>query len=267
MTDIFPLSQLHGLIIDIDGTLFRGETPLPGLVPFFAHLQRRAIDFVIVTNNTIRTPAQYQQKLAGCGIEVEEAQVLTAAVATVIHLRQVFRPGGAIYVIGEPCLRETVRAGGFELVDDASHPAEVVVVGGDSGLTYAKLKDAILHLQRGVPLIGTNPDMLIPTEAGLVPEAGTTLAALQAATGVAPTVIGKPERLLYEIALQRLGCAPERTAMLGDRLDTDIIGAQRAGLKTILVTTGVDNEAAMDQKEIYPDAIVAGLRELVERWR
>ncbi|HEX9922347.1 MAG TPA: HAD-IIA family hydrolase [Anaerolineae bacterium] len=266
MNDHFDLQDIQALIIDIDGTLWRGRTPMPGLVPFFGFLQRRALSFIIVTNNSVETPAQYQQKLAGFGVEIQPDQILTCSLATAAYLKQEHE-GAVVYVIGETGLRQALGQAGFSLTDKAAPPAQVVVVGGDTGLTYDKLKYAVLSIQRGAQFVGANPDLLIPTEEGLVPEAGTTLAAIQAATGVAPTVIGKPEPWLFELAVKKMGSSPHQTAMLGDRLDTDILGGQRAGLKTILVTTGVDNRESVVQKAIQPNLIVGGLSELVDIWQ
>jgi 4-nitrophenyl phosphatase len=205
--------------------------------------------------------------LAGFGVTIKLENVLTCSLATADYLKREFKNGAAIYVIGETGLRQVIRQAGFTLVDDASRPAEVVVIGGDTTLTYNKLKYASLLIQRGARFVGANPDLLVPTEEGLVPEAGVTLAAIQAATGVAPTVIGKPERLLFDLAMAKMGSTPGQTAMLGDRLDTDIIGGQQAGLTTILITTGVDNEQTIPQKGIYPDAVFCGLNELVDVWQ
>jgi len=258
----FDLHLIEALIIDIDGTLWRGDTPLPGLTDFFEVLRRRGLAYRVVTNNTVKTPASFAQKFADFGISLDPGYILTAAVATADWLRQQFPPGAAVYVIGETGLRVAVQQAGFTLLDDAGQPAAAVVVGGDYSLTYAKLKCAILHIQRGAAFIGTNPDLLVPAEEGLIPEAGTILAAVQAATGVQPVIIGKPAVGLFEMALQAMGSLPARTAMLGDRLETDILGGQRAGLKTILVTTGVDDRAAVQHKQITPDLITSGLADL-----
>lgn len=266
MTNNFNLQNIQALIIDIDGTLWRGNTPMPGLVSFFNFLQQRGISFVIVTNNSVETPTQYQQKLADFGVNIQLDTILTCALATADYLKRE-KEGGTIYIIGESGLRQVMRQAGFTIIDDAARPVDAVVVGGDTGLTYDKLKHAVLLIQQGACFIGTNPDLLVPTEEGLVPEAGTTLAALQAATGVPPIVIGKPEPLLFEMAVQKMGYAPNQTAMLGDRLDTDILGGQQAGLKTILLTTGVDNEQTIHQKGIYPNAIFSGLDELTGVWQ
>ncbi|HMQ54379.1 MAG TPA: HAD-IIA family hydrolase [Anaerolineae bacterium] len=266
MSHKFNLEGIYALIIDIDGTLWRGNQPLPGLVDFFDLLQRRGLAYIVVTNNTVKTPGQYWQKFIEAGVSMPPDRVLTAAVATAEYLKQHFDADASIYVIGEAGLKHELRQAGFTLTDNPTLPAEVVVVGGDTGLTYDKLKYAVLAIQRGACLVGTNPDLLIPTEEGLVPEAGTTLAALQAATGVSPKVIGKPESLLFELAVKKMGSHPNQTAMVGDRLDTDILGGQRAGLKTILLTTGVDNQQTAAEKGIYPDAIFSDLAELTAVW-
>lgn len=267
MLNSLDFNDLQAVVTDMDGVLLRGLDPLPGLADLFKFLHRRGLPFIIATNNSTRTPAYYQQKLTGAGaVGIQVEHILTSAQVTAAYLRQNFEPGAAVYVIGQPSLYAAVRAAGLTRLKDARRPAAVVVVGGDSDLTYAKLKDAVLHLQRGAALVGTNPDLLYPTEEGLVPEAGTILAALQAATGVPPLIMGKPERFLFEQALTRLGSPPARSVMLGDRLDTDILGGQRVGLKTILLTTGVDDEAAIPVKGIQPDAVFDGLPDLVEAW-
>jgi len=262
MPNTLDLHSIEALMIDIDGTLWRGDTPLPGLVNFFDALHRRGLAYVVATNNTVETPAWFREKFARFGVTIGPDKILTAAVATAAWLRQNFPPGAAIYVIGETGLRQAVPQAGFMLLDDVVQPADAVVAGGDFGLTYDKLKYAALHIQRGAAFIGTNPDVVTPAEEGLIPEAGTILAAVQAATGVAPVIIGKPEPILFEMALQTMNSRPDRTAMLGDRLETDILGGQRAGMKTILVTTGVDNRESARAKQITPDLVIGGLAEL-----
>jgi 4-nitrophenyl phosphatase len=263
----FTLDGLEGLILDIDGTLLRGKDPVPGFRRFFGFLRRHGIPFVVVSNNATKSPAGYQQTLGNLGVRVELECILTAGAATVDYLLRMMGSGARLYVIGEAALRDALEVAGFGLRNDAAEPVEAVVVGGDSSLTYEKLKHAVLLLQRGARLVGTNPDVLCPTEEGLVPEAGTTLAALEAATGVRPTIIGKPEGFLFELAVERMGRPASRIAVLGDRIETDIVGGQQAGLKTILTTTGVDNEATILQKGTQPDLVVSGLDALVDLWQ
>jgi 4-nitrophenyl phosphatase len=266
MENKLDLNNIRALIIDMDGVLWRGNTPLPGLTRFFDFLYNCSISFILATNNASRTPAQYQQRLANFGVTIKPENVLTSALATVAYLNGEFNRGRKAYVVGQDGIREALRSGGFTVVEDSSQPVDVVVASMDFHLTYEKLEHAAFLIQRGARYIGTNGDLTFPTEGGLSPGAGSILAALQAATGVEPVVIGKPEPFIFEIAVQKMGTQPGQTAMLGDRLETDILGAQRAGLKTILVTTGIDNRDSITQKGIQPDAIFSGLDDLVDVW-
>jgi len=262
----FNLTDVHALIIDMDGVLWLDNTPLPGLVPFFDFLYSRDIPFILATNNASKTPQQYIQKLAKFGVTIEREHVLTSSLATAAFLQRELKAGTTAYAVGQEGLHEAMQEAGFVLLADAGRPAEVVVAGVDFTLTYDKLKYATLHIQRGARFVGTNGDVTFPAEEGALPGAGSILAALQAATGVVPIIVGKPERLMFDIAVEKMGSDPAHTAMLGDRLETDILGGQRAGLKTILVTTGIDNEATMAAKGIYPDAIFSGIEALVTQW-
>jgi 4-nitrophenyl phosphatase len=261
------LNDIHALLIDMDGVLWRGNTPLPGLTDFFDFLQRRGLPFMLATNNASKTPAQYVQKLANFGVTVDPKHILTSSLATAIYLKQAFKKNRAtVYVVGQEGLREAMSEAGFTVLEDSSQPAEAVVAGIDFTLTYEKLKHAVLLIQRGARFIGTNGDLTFPLENGFAPGAGSILAAIQAATGVSPTIIGKPERFMFDLAVQKMGSTPEHTAMLGDRLETDILGGQQAGLKTIMVLTGVDNEDSIAQKGIQPDVIFGGIDELTQHW-
>jgi 4-nitrophenyl phosphatase len=260
------LTSIHALLIDADGTLWQGTEPLPGLIQFFHFLETQQISFQIATNNSTAPARYYRDRLAGFGVEVGLKHIFTAAQATAEYLRQVLEPGSRIYMIGEDGLREALEEAGFVLLVDSDQSAAAVVVGGDPNLTYSKLKHATLSIQRGALFVGTNPDRVFPTEEGLVPECGTTLAALEAATGLAPMVIGKPNFRFYERCLQSMGATAGHTAAVGDRLETDVGGAQSAGLRGILVTTGVDDESAIPAKDIQPDLIVHSLTELVVLW-
>ncbi len=260
------LKKIQALLIDADGTLWHGRKPMPDLVPFIGFLSRRGLAFTIATNNSVEPASIYQKHLASFGVDLTLKNILTFSFATAFYLKPGVEPGKAVYAIGQDGLKQELEAAGFRLLPDSRQNAAAVVVGGDPGLTYDKLKHATLLIQRGAAFIGTNPDTVYPTEEGLVPECGTTLAALQAATGVKPLVIGKPHRHLFEIGMQRLHSQAKNTAMLGDRLDTDIHGAQQAGLAGILVTTGVDNEDTIPVKNIRPDLVVHSLTELVTLW-
>ncbi len=267
MNNTFDLSEVQALVIDMDGVLWRGDTPLPGLVDFFDFLYDQQIPFMLATNNARKTRDQYVQRFAGFGVTMAPERVLSSSLATAAYLENELPSGSVVYVLGEDGAREAVREVGFTVVDDASQPAAAVVVGIDFNLSYNKLKYATLHIQRGARFVATNGDLTFPAEEGFYPGAGSIVAAVQAATATEPAVVGKPGRLMFDIAIQKLGTDPAHTAMVGDRLETDILGGQGAGLKTILVKTGVDNEASIAEKGIQPDVIFAGIDKLTREWQ
>jgi 4-nitrophenyl phosphatase len=260
------LQNIQALVADMDGVFWRGDTPLPGLIDFFDFLHSRSIPYMLATNNASKTQDQYVQKFARFGIAVDRERILTSSLATAAYLRSQFANGAKAYVVGQEGLRSALREAGFQVKDDSSEPVDVVAAGIDFELTYATLKHAVLLIQRGARFVGTNGDLTFPIEGGFAPGAGSILAAIQAATGVEPVVIGKPGRIMFDIALQKMGTSPQVTAMLGDRLETDIIGGQQAGLKTIMVATGVDNEDTITQKSVYPDILFDGIDELAQYW-
>jgi 4-nitrophenyl phosphatase len=256
----------QALIIDMDGVLWRADEPVPGLVDFFVVLRRRGIRFILATNNATKTVAQYQAKLARFGVTVAPEEVLTSSHAAAAYMARRGPAGATVYVIGEDGLREALRERGFVLVDEHAPAADYVAVGWDRTLNWDKLRQACLLVRRGAHFVGTNPDRTYPTPEGLVPGNGATLAALEAATGVTPVIAGKPEPLLYQVALQRLGTSPAATAALGDRLETDIVGGVRAGTRTILVLSGVTTPAQLAASELKPDEVYADIGAIARAW-
>jgi 4-nitrophenyl phosphatase len=252
---MITLRAIRHLIIDMDGVLWHGERPMPALIPFFETLRRRGIKFVLATNNASRSGTSYVEKLAGMGVRVALDEVLTSPQATALYLSQQ-APGARIYMIGEPGLRTELEARGLQVVNDGnSQSATHVVVGIDRTLTYAKLVEACLLIRAGAVFIGTNPDVTFPGERGIVPGNGATLAALQASTGIRPQIIGKPEPEMMLQSLARMGATVHDTAVIGDRLDTDILGGQRAGLTTLLVLSGVTSAADAQTDAIKADYV------------
>lgn len=260
-------SAVKGVISDMDGVLWRGETPLPGLVEFFAFLEERGIPLVLATNNSSKAPEDYLEKLARMGITRHPpSQIVTSGTATLSYLRAHYPAATTVHVLGGDGLKRLTSAAGFELVDD-DRPAQVVVAGIDFNLTYDRLRRAARHILRGADFIGTNADAAIPFPDGLAPGAGSILSALITATGREPLVIGKPGKPMFEAGLEILGTQPSETIMLGDRLDTDVMGANHAGLFSILMLTGVvtaDQVAASSSK---PSKIYADLPALISDWR
>jgi len=267
------LRDINAFIIDMDGVLYRGEAAIPGAAEFLALLREWGKKFLLLTNNSTRTPAQYVEKLARMGIKVSEDDIFTSAQATALYLRRVAPPGSRVYLIGMDGIREALLAEGFALADGID--VDFVVVGMDTTVTYEKLKKATLAIRAGAEFIATNPDKTLPTEEGIVPGAGSILAAIETATDVKPTVIGKPQKPIFDIALKRLGSPPEETAVIGDRLETDILGGIQSGLKTILVLSGVTTREDLDRAtqtdrphpEIELHWVFESVKELAEELR
>jgi len=260
------LTNIKHLIIDMDGVLYRGHQPIPGLGEFFTFLRQRSIGYILATNNSTRTPAQYARKLAHMGVTVRQEEILTSAQATAAYLAEQAPPGTPVYVIGQDGLVAAMQERGYIITTHHRQGARFVVVGMDTRVTYDKLKTGTLLIRAGAQFIGTNPDKTFPSEEGIVPGAGSILAALEAATDVKPIVIGKPEPPMFQQALARLGASPQTTAVLGDRLETDILGGQRAGLLTICVLSGVTSQEDLARSPIQPDLVFRDIAHLVEEW-
>jgi 4-nitrophenyl phosphatase len=247
----------------MDGVLWRGDTPVPGLTEFFDLLRRRPIQFRLATNNPTRTPEQYVTKLASMGVAVSADEILTSAVVTAQHLAATL-PGARAHVIGTASLCEALTTHGLTVTDGGD--ADVVVVGLDPQLSYAKLAEAGLIIRAGARFIGCNPDATLPSERGLLPGNGATLAYLQTSTGIAPLIIGKPERAMFDAALAAMGVPAAEAATLGDRLETDILGGQKAGMHSILVLSGATDRALLATSEVQPDWVFDSIRELAAAW-
>jgi 4-nitrophenyl phosphatase len=256
------LCEIHALVIDMDGVLWRGDDPLPGLVEFFKLLRERSIAFCMATNNASGSPGRYVEKLASMGVEVSPGDILTSAMVTAQHIA-VTAPGASVYAIGDGT-RQAVLDHGLRL--SRGEQADFVAVGWDPKLTYEELSEATLLIHAGAKFIGTNPDRTWPSERGLLPGNGAILAFLQAATDVEPFVIGKPGRAMFDAALAAMGADAAHTAMLGDRLETDILGGQNAGLRTIFVLSGASDEAELAASPVKPDWVFKDIQELTQAW-
>lgn len=260
-------SAVKGVISDMDGVLWRGETALPGLVEFFEFLEERGIPLVLATNNSSKAPEDYLEKLARMGITRHPArQIVTSGTATLGYLRAHYPTGTTVHILGGDGLKRLTAEAGFELVED-DRPTQVVVAGIDFNLTYDRLRRAARHILRGADFIGTNADAAIPFPDGLAPGAGSILSALITATGREPLVIGKPGKPMFEAGLEILGTQPAETIMLGDRLDTDVMGANQAGLHSILMLTGVVTADQIAAGASQPSKICADLPALIAEWR
>lgn len=258
-TESNELAKLKGLIIDMDGVLWHGDTAMPGLQEFFKVLRQRGIKFVLATNNNTQKPMGFVQKARKMGVEVQVEQVVNAAVATAHYLQMTYPPGSRVYVVGETALKELICEAGLTLADTN---VRAVVVTLDRQLTYEMLKRATLLIRAGADFIGPNPDAAYPTPEGIVPGGGAVLAAVSASTNRQPIIVGKPEGWIFKIALEQMQLEPEETASLGDRLNTDILGGQRSGLKTILVLSGVAARDDLATSLIQPTWVFSGIEEM-----
>jgi 4-nitrophenyl phosphatase len=253
-----PWPEVHGLVLDLDGTVYRGDVPVPGAFEALARCRQNGTPVVFVTNNSTRSRSEFAEKLTRLGYPADTEQIVNSAHATGEALRARYPAGTPVYVVGAPSLVDAVTEAGFVVT---ARDARVVVVGLDRSFTYDKLRTAIRLILAGADFVATNPDRLIPAGADLDPGAGTLVAAVQAGTAhvTTPVVIGKPEANLVDLAMRVLGTKPENTVMVGDQLHTDVRAGQRAGLFAVLTTTGVPTGG---DSSIVPDRVISDLREI-----
>ena len=259
------LTNIQGIICDMDGVLWRGQEPLEGFRDFFTFIHKHDLCYVLVTNNSSRTPVQYAHKLSQLGVDVAEEHILNSAVSAAYYVAGL-SPGATVYPIGGPGVMDALTQYGLQLCDEDADQVDYVVVGWDQKLTWQKLAAATRFILKGAQFIGTNPDLTFPLEESLAPGNGAQLAALLAATDVQPVVTGKPEALLYQQAMNRMVTTPETTLVIGDRLDTDILGGIRLGNPTAMVLTGVSGLDALQRSSIRPSAVYKDLPQLLTSW-
>lgn len=272
-----PFTNINALIIDMDGVLWHGTQPMPGLTDFFQTLDDLQIPFILATNNASQTPEQYVSKLAKMGVTITNKQILTSGTATVLYLSKQVNPTETrVFVVGEDGATQPLIDHGFTLTglyevnndsDASKKGADIVVCGKDETLTWAKLATATLNIRAGAKFIGTNADTTLPTEHGITHGNGAILAALEVATGVSPTIIGKPEPIIYQQALALLGVDPDKTVAIGDRLETDILGAVRTGIRSIMVLTGISTEADLKESAYQPTWVMPDIRAITKALR
>jgi len=262
ISEHFP--NIKALIIDMDGVLWRDTQPLGDLREIFNILDKSGYRYILATNNATRSLKEYLEKITQFGVELNEYQVISTALALGLYLKREYPQDVSAYVIGQPSLIKTLESHGIQVVNEDGRKVDVVVASLDYSLTYAKLKQASLLIQSGCDFIGTNSDPTLPTPEGLIPGSGTVIGALEIASGKKARMIGKPEPLLYEMAMDRLGCKPDETLAIGDRLETDIVGAYRAGIHSVLVLTGAATKAQAANFSIKPELIIRSLEEFVK---
>ncbi len=258
-----PLSAKKAFIFDLDGCIHRGERVVEGAADVIARLRQGGRRVIFITNNATRTPGEYAERLGRMGIEADAGEFITSAVATAEYMKGLSR--GGCYVVGAAAISpELTRAGFTVLEEGGAGEAEYVVCGLDMDFSYRKLAAACFAIQGGAKFIATNRDPRLPVEGGYLPGAGSIVAAISAATGKRPVVIGKPSRRIMEVALRRFGLTREETAIVGDSLDTDIKAGRNAGVFTVLVLTGVTSKEDVCRRgDIRPDLVVESVADLL----
>lgn len=252
--------KIKALILDMDGVLWRGSQPIGDLPAIFQHIQNLGLQVCLATNNATKTPDGHLTKVRSYGVELSPQQVVSSSQAAADYLQQRFPGGCRVFVVGEPPLVQALEESGFA---QGEQDVQAVVVGLDRTLTYEKLSRATVLIRGGAAFVGTNPDLTFPTPTGLVPGAGSILAAIEAASGVRPVIAGKPSPRMYEMALKRMGVAHENTLVIGDRLETDIAGAQAIGCLSGVVLSGVSTPEQVRAWSPAPDWIADDLASLI----
>jgi HAD superfamily hydrolase (TIGR01450 family) len=260
--------DFDGLLIDLDGVVWIGREPVPGSAETLAALLEAGKEIAFVTNNPGRPPASYAERLRGMGVEVGEERIVTAGIVTARLGAEAAGPGGSAFVIGAAPLKEMVAAAGATVLDgEAGREAGAVVVSGHRGFDFEELLTAKLALDAGAALVATSRDPTMPMPGGEWPGTGAILAAVETASGRVAEIAGKPERHLFEMALDALAMdgkpRPGRVAMVGDRISSDIDGGRRAGLETVLVLSGTSNRDQAEAAEPPPDHVIDDLAGLL----
>ncbi|WP_425303119.1 HAD-IIA family hydrolase [Nocardia wallacei] len=245
----------------MDGVLVHEDHLVPGADKFLTELQAAEVPFLVLTNNSIRTPRDLQARLRHTGLDIPAEAIWTSALATATFLDEQ-RPGGTAYVVGESGLTTALHEIGYVLTD--SDP-DYVVLGETRTYSFEAITTAIRLVERGARFIATNPDATGPSREGLLPATGSVAALITRATGRDPYYIGKPNPLMMRSALRRIGAHSQSSVMIGDRMDTDVIAGLEAGMRTILVTSGISTRASVEHYPYRPTAVVDSVADLVGR--
>ncbi len=241
-----------GILIDMDGVIYRGSELIPGADRFIQALKEQDIPFLFLTNNSQRTRRDVRMKLTRMGIDVEEHHIFTCAMATARFVAK-HRPGGTAYVIGESGLLQALHQNGYAIVD---HDPDFVIVGEGRTVTLDALEQAVTMVLGGAKLIATNLDPNCPTNTGTRPGCGATVAYIETATGMTAFSCGKPSPIMMRAARKELDLPTAATVMIGDTMSTDILGGVQMGYRTILTLTGTTSRDDLPEFAYGPDAVI-----------
>lgn len=260
------VDQYKAFIIDLDGVVYLLHDPIPGSSEAIRKLQEKGSSFVFLTNNSVATPEQYVERLAGFDINVEPELIVTSSQAAGVYLDRNYETAGkTALAIGENGLISVLKSRGIEVLDPADCDApDFVFVGWDRHFDFEKLKAAVVAIRRGSVFIAMNRDATYPTPHGLLPGAGTMVAAVSTGAGRDPYVVGKPNPFIIELALERMGVAKGETLVVGDRLDSDIEAGIAAGVDTLMVLTGISSREEIEETGVRPTHVRDDLKALFE---
>lgn len=255
------MAGFGGAIVDVDGTLVRGDRLLPGAREGLNALQEASVEPLLFSNNPTKSGSYYRSRLESCGLSVGNAQVLTAAVVTGEYLARE-HPDATCYVVGEAGLRDELISHGVTIDPDPKN-AEVVVGSIDREFHYDTLSEALVALRNAETFVGTDPDRTIPTETDVVPGSGAIIAAMVGTAEREPDVVaGKPSSVAADAAVGRLGVPAENCLVVGDRLDTDLALGAKTGMTTVLVLTGVTDRNAVAASDVDPDYVLDSIGDI-----
>lgn len=251
--------------MDMDGVLWRGSKPMVDIPRLFDRVHSLGLQAFCVTNNSTRLADDYLERFLAYGVFLEPSQIITSAEATAEFIENHFPGGGSLFVIGEEGIKTSLTKKSYQIFeDDPDREVLAVVVGLDRSFNYRDIELAAYYVQQGALFVGTNPDLTLPTPLGFAPGAGTIIKAIEVSSGVKPIIIGKPFPALYSLALKRAKCLPEQALMIGDRLETDILGAQQMGIKSALVLSGITNQELSETWDPPPDIIAENALKVLE---
>jgi 4-nitrophenyl phosphatase len=256
------LKEYKGYLIDLDGTVYRGNEVIQEASEFIYELRKKGHSYLFLTNNSSKTQKQVSDKLNKLGIESSPEHVFNTSMATAKYIKQNF-PGATCYCIGEEGLFDALEREEVKVTDEID--CDVVVIGIDRDITYEKLAKACLAVRNGATFISTNSDNALPTERGLLPGNGAMTSVISVSTGVKPQFIGKPESIIVEQALEVLGTDKSDTILVGDNYHTDILAGINSGVDTLMVFTGVTPFEEYESLPVKPTYYVQNLSEWIKK--
>ena len=261
MASVTGLKDKRLFLLDMDGTIYLDDRLFDGTAEFLAHVQAIGGRAIYLTNNSSKSVESYVDKLSRMGLRAAPEDFLTSVNATVLYLRQ--KNHRKIYAFGTASFRQQLRQGGLPVTDILAEDIDCLCMGFDTELTFQKLEDACILLNRGVEYVATNPDWVCPTWYGSVPDCGSVAEMLYRATGRRPRFIGKPEPDMVELAVKETDFTKEQTILLGDRLYTDIKSGVRAGVDTVLVLSGEATLKDLAASDVKPTYVMKDIREFL----